>query len=298
MSSRSRRVLVPSCLSVCLMLAGAGAWAQAAGASSPGANGAAASGAATADGKAQLSDVERAKRDADKVFQWIKFHAEKGETKKPEHQAKSDAKPEPKPQPQAQVAKAVAPAKKADSDDGRTVASASPADAQRGDAGGLTRTSLTSGAAAAGSASANGSGSGSGSGAAATVAQANPAYTGRIPETMAMAAPSTTPTVGVPAAPAQQPEPEPAPLPEEESPLRLITKVDPEYPRALLAQQRNGSVMVKFVVQPDGTVNGVEALKSPDRKLSAAAVAAVKQWRFAPVTKPRPVSVEIGFQME
>lgn len=283
MSSRSRRVLVPSCLSVCLMLAGASAWAQAAGASSPGANGAAASGASAADGKAPLSDVERAKRDAEKVFQWIKFHAEKGETKKPEHQAKTDAKPEPKPQAQAQVVKAVAPAKKADSDDARTVASAGQADAPRGESGGLTRTSLISGAAsAAGSAA----------------APANPAYTGRIPDTMAMAAPATAPTVGVPAAPAQQPEPEPAPLPEEDTPLRLITKVDPEYPRALLSQQRNGAVMVKFMVQTDGSVAGVEAIKSPDRKLSAAAVAAVKQWRFAPVNKARPVSVEIGFQME
>lgn len=281
MSSRSRRVLVPSCLSVCLMLTGASAWAQAAGASSPGANGAAASGASNTDGKAQLSDVERAKRDADKVFQWIKFHAEKGESKKPEHQAKTEAKPEPK--PQAQVTKAAAPAKKADSDDGRTVASAGQVDAPRGESGGLTRTSLTTGApSAAGSAA----------------APANPAYTGRIPDSLAMAAPATAPTVGVPAAPAQQPEPEPAPLPEEDTPLRLVTKVDPEYPRALLSQQRNGSVMVKFVVQPDGSVEGVEAIKSPDRKLSAAAVAAVKQWRFAPVNKARPVSVEIGFQME
>ncbi len=285
MIGRSRRVLVPSCLSVCLMLTGANVWAQAAGASSPGANGAAASGAASAtDGKAALSDVERAKRDADKVFQWIKFHAEKGETKKPEHQAKTDAKPEPK--PAAAVAKAPAPAKKGDSDEGRTVASASAADVQRGDGGGMTRTSLTTGAAsAAGSA-------------AAPANPATPAYTGRIPDTMAMAAPTTAPSVGVPAAPAQQPEPEPAPLPEEDTPLRLITKVDPEYPRALLSQQRNGSVLVKFVVQADGSVEGVEALKSPDRKLSAAAVAAVKQWRFAPVNKPRPVSVEIGFQME
>lgn len=296
MSSRSRRVLVPGCLSVCLMLAGAGAWAQAAGASSPGANGAAASGASSSDGKAQLSDVERAKRDADKVFQWIKFHAEKGETKKPEHQAKTDAKPEPKPQPQVQAAKAVAPARKVDNDDSRSVASASPADSQRGEGGGLTRTSLTTGGGSTVGSAASSAAAQVNAGSTANVV--NPAYTGRIPDTMAMAAPATAPTVGVPAAPAQQPEPEPAPLPEEESPLRLITKVDPEYPRALLTQQRNGSVTVKFVVQPDGTVNGVEALKSPDRKLSAAAVAAVKQWRFAPVTKPRPVSVEIGFQME
>ncbi len=277
MSSRSRMGLVPSCLSVCLMLAGGGVWAQATGASSPGTTPAAA--AAATDAKAPLSDVERAKRDADKVFQWIKFHAEKGETKKPEHQAKTDAKPEPKSEPRAQpaVAKSTVPARKSD-DDSRTVAM-SPSDSQRGDPGGMTRTSLTASSAVPASAT-------------------PPAYTGRIPESMAMAAPATAPVVGTPAAPAQQPEPEPAPLPEEDTPLRLVNKVDPEYPRALLSQQRNGSVMVKFVVQTDGSVEQVEATKSPDRKLSIAAVAAVKQWRFAPINKPRPVSVEIGFQME
>ncbi|MBB3197263.1 energy transducer TonB [Roseateles terrae] len=276
MSSRSRMGLVPSCLSVCLMLAGGSVWAQATGASAPGTTPAAA--AAATDNKAQLSDVERAKRDADKVFQWIKFHAEKGETKKPEHQAKTDAKPEPKPQPAVAKSAAPAPARKSDEDSRTVVAAAS--DSQRGDAGGgMTRTSLTS----------------SSAGAASTTP---PAYTGRIPESMAMAAPATAPVVGAPAAPAQQPEPEPAPLPEEDTPLRLVNKVDPEYPRALLTQQRNGSVMVKFVVQTDGSVEQVEAIKSPDRKLSVAAVAAVKQWRFAPINKPRPVSVEIGFQME
>lgn len=274
MSSRSRMGLVPSCLSVCLMLAGGSVWAQANGASAPGATPAA---AAATDAKTQLSDVERAKRDADKVFQWIKFHAEKGETKKPEHQAKTEAKPEPKPQPAVAKSAAPAPARKSD-DDNRTVVAAA-SEAQRGDAGGMTRTSLTTSSAA-------------------PAATTPPAYTGRIPESMAMAAPATAPVVGVPAAPAQQPEPEPAPLPEEDTPLRLVNKVDPEYPRALLSQQRNGSVMVKFVVQTDGSVEHVEATKSPDRKLSVAAVAAVKQWRFAPINKPRPVSVEIGFQME
>ncbi|SEK67917.1 TonB family C-terminal domain-containing protein [Roseateles sp. YR242] len=258
MSSRSFKVIWPSCLSVCLLLVGGGASAQ-----TPGANASSAAGAAATDPKAQqLSDVERAKRDADKVFQWIKFHAEKGETKKadkPDKPEKHEAKAEPK--APTVVAKAAAPARKAE-DDSKTVAAAAtatPADTQ-------------------------------------TQQTTAPAFMGRVPEVMAMAAPATTPVVGTPALP--QPEPEPAPVAEEESPLRLLSKVDPEYPRSLLSQQRNGSVMVKFTVQPDGSVDAVEATKSPDRKLSAAAIAAVKQWRFAPVNKPRSVSVEIGFQMD
>jgi TonB family protein len=273
MFSRSRRVVGPICLSVCLMLAGGSVHAQSTGASAPGA-----AGAAAADPKAQpLSDVERAKRDADKVFQWIKFHAEKGETKKvekPDKPEKHESKPESKPQPQLAKAAAPVPSKKVEPDsDSRPVASSAPADAASARNTALTTTAAPS-------------------------VPTPPAFTGRIPEVVAMAAPATAPTVGTPAAPAQQPEPEPAPLPEEDTPLRLISKVDPEYPRALLSQQRNGAVLVKFVVQTDGSVEAVEAIKSPDRKLSAAAVTAVKQWRFAPVNKPRAVSVEIGFQME
>ena len=135
MSSRSCRVMGPSCLSVCLLLAGAGVYAQSPGASAPGA-------AAAADPKSALSDVERAKRDADKVFQWIKFHAEKGETKKadgkPEkHEAKVEARPEAKPQAQvvkvaAQVAPAAAARRPETDADARTLVAVEPAGTEIG----------------------------------------------------------------------------------------------------------------------------------------------------------------------
>ena len=70
--------------------------------------------AAPADPKAApMSDVDRAKRDADKVFQWIKFHAEKGEARKAaENKAaekQHEAKAEP-PKPAAAPAPASKPA--------------------------------------------------------------------------------------------------------------------------------------------------------------------------------------------
>ncbi len=218
--------------------------------------------AAAADPKAQLSDVERAKRDADKVFQWIKFHAEKGEKKvadKP-HEAK------------AEVVKTAA-----------KPAAAERALAARSDAG---STAPTVAAAAPSPAPV-----------AQTVAPAAPApqplSEAPSPQVVAIAAPSTS----APAGKGTPPEPETA-EPSEPVPLKLVRRVDPEYPRGLLSQQRQGSVTVQFTVRPDGTVDAAQAVRSPDRKLSAAALNAVKQWRFDPIPAPRQVSVEIGFQVE
>lgn len=219
--------------------------------------------ASTEANKAALSDAERAKRDAEKVFQWIKFHAEKsdkGDNRKTAdaHDAKPVARPVAVKAPAPPTPAPAPSVRRVDPDVARAPApmdhSAPPPPSV------------------------------------AAAVETPPA------EVMAMAAPTASAPVTSIAPP---PAPEPDPLPEEvDSPLRLVKKVDPEYPRMLLTQQRNGSVMVRFTVLPDGSVTGAEATKSPDRKLSAAAVNAVKQWRFDPVRSPRQVSVEIGFQYE
>jgi protein TonB len=236
--------------------------------------------AAAADPKAQLSDVERAKRDADKVFQWIKFHAEKGEKKASDrpHDAKAEAvKTVAKPAPAA-AAPAMIPARRQESDP----AAERPL-AARGDAGAAMQTVAATAPSPAPMAQ--------------TVAPAAPApqplSEAPSPQVVAIAAPSTS----APAGKGTPPEPETA-EPDEPVPLKLVRRVDPEYPRGLLSMQRQGSVMVQFIVRPDGTVDAAQAVRSPDRKLSAAALNAVKQWRFEPIPAPRQVSVEIGFQVE
>ncbi|HEY1397398.1 TonB family protein [Roseateles sp.] len=243
---------------------------------------AATSAAAAADPKAPMSDVDRAKRDADKVFQWIKFHAEKGE-KKPAHETKAEA---PKPVARPVAAAAPAPvarrqeldpaaeralaARSAAQDAAPVVATASPTPAPIGQPAAQTNAPTN----------------------AQTIAPPTgvpqPMSEAPSPQVVSMAAPSTAPV-------AKTPEPEPD---DEPVPLKLLHKVDPEYPRALLAQQRAGSVLVQFTVRPDGGVDAAQALRSPDRKLSAAAINAVKQWRFGPIPAPRQVSVEIGFQVD
>lgn len=257
------------------------------------------------DAKPPLSDADRAKRDADKVFQWIKFHAEKGESRKAVDKTdKHDGKPDSKPDARAASARpATAPARQepvvaSQAAPSTALPAAVPASlaaqtAQTAQSAQSTQTAQTAQTAAAPSAMPS----------PATQRPVTQLADSRPPElaTVALVSPSSaTPAGSVQAAsPARAPAPPPVALPEEdESPLKLVHKVEPEYPRELLAAQRTGSVAVRFTVQPDGSVKDVEAIKSPHRRLGTAAVNAVRQWRFEPIPQARKVGVEIGFQVE
>lgn len=207
-----------------------------------------------------ISDSDRAKRDADKVLQWIKFHAT--------HSAKPEA-PAPAPKP-APAAKAPAPKPAVATAPAPTPAAAAP----------------TAQAAASVPAPA--------------ASQEQQLAAGREPE-----APAPKPEL-VAAAPATPPAPPateptraaPAPEPEEEVALRLIQKVDPDIPRQLASNIRSGSVMVRFQVKPDGTTTKVESLGNANKRLASSAIAAVQQWKFAPIPKQREATVEIGFKLD
>ena len=62
----------------------------------------------------------------------------------------------------------------------------------------------------------------------------------------------------------------------------VVEKVDPVYPEGARAEKIMGMVILETVVTSDGSVEDVRVLESPDERLSAAAVAAVRQWRFKP----------------
>ncbi|MDI4634998.1 TonB family protein [Pelomonas sp. V22] len=196
--------------------------------------------------KPALTPEERAKRDADKVFHWIRMNADKAPAPKPV--AAAAPKPAAKP-----VAVAAAAAPKAAS---RAVVDAAPETSAPPTVVAVSdNTSVAS-------------------------REIEP------PPQVALAVPRSEP-VPAPAvaAPAQQAEPE----------LQLLNRVAPEFPRQLANTITSGSVMVRFMVQPDGSVRNAEALKSSHRKLTVAALDAVNQWRFAPVSSPREATVEIGF---
>jgi protein TonB len=61
----------------------------------------------------------------------------------------------------------------------------------------------------------------------------------------------------------------------------VVRRVEPVYP--LLAQEENvqGAVVLQARIDKDGNVQSVQVLSGPDI-LTAAALEAVKQWRFKP----------------
>jgi carboxyl-terminal processing protease len=63
---------------------------------------------------------------------------------------------------------------------------------------------------------------------------------------------------------------------------RALSNIRPHYPTECRRTGITGTVMVDFVVKPDGTTAVVRAIASPDERLSQAAVAAVSKWSFAP----------------
>jgi len=89
-----------------------------------------------------------------------------------------------------------------------------------------------------------------------------------------------------------------SPEPELALPLKLLSKVEPEMPRQLQPSIRTGLVLVRFTVLPDGRVAAPEVMHTTNQRMSAAALGAVMQWRFAPITEARTATVEIGFKRD
>lgn len=207
------------------------------------------------EAKAKLSAAERAKRDADKVYQWIRFHADK-----------APAKPRAAPEAAAPVRPAPAPAavRPAPPEPARPALAQSQAEPMLGPEQPLVATS--------------------------PAAPPEP-ITQAVALAPQAATSPVTPSPAVAALAAAPPASEPP-----DEPLRLIERVEPEYPAVLLRGRGSGSVLVQFQVQPDGSVQAPEVLKSSNQRLVASVLAAVARWRFAPINKTRVATVEVGFR--
>jgi len=104
----------------------------------------------------------------------------------------------------------------------------------------------------------------------------------------ALAAPSASaPPIDVPAA---DEEPDPG--------LIMIKSADPEFPITTMRRMRKGEVEVKFEVGPDGVVEAVTVMKSTSPSLNAAAIAAVRQWRFKPTPHGHTAQVDLAFNLD
>ena len=71
--------------------------------------------------------------------------------------------------------------------------------------------------------------------------------------------------------------------------VRLLQRVNPRYPAAARARQEQGATGVKVKVSRNGRVSNVQVTKSSgSRSLDAAALEAVRRWRFAPLPPGLP----------
>ncbi len=73
---------------------------------------------------------------------------------------------------------------------------------------------------------------------------------------------------------------------------KIIRKVNPRYPVDAKEEGVSGLVRLKIRINKDGAVVDAEVEKSPDDRLSASAVEAIKQWVYEPtVLEGKPVEV-------
>jgi len=208
---------------------------------------------------AEMTPSERAKRDADSVFRWITIHADKPR--------KAD-KPPVKEEKPPTVVRLKAPA--AATPVAATAAPVAPA------------TSPAAAPVVASNAPAA-------KPEAATPAS-SPGSTPAAAELVAQRAPVSAPSAAVVNAPPVAAEEEDA-----GDTLTLVSQVEPKFPISVVRSQRSGQVQVRFTVLPDGSVSDVSVVTTSNMRLNSAALAAVAQWRFAPVRKPQQGVVDLGF---
>ena len=80
----------------------------------------------------------------------------------------------------------------------------------------------------------------------------------------------------------------------------VVHEVKPVYTPEAMQQKIQGSVHVRIVVLPNGTVGDVSVSQSLDAEygLDQQAIVAAKQWEFRPGTKDgKPVPVEVTLEM-
>jgi len=211
----------------------------------------------------EVAPSERAKRDADKVFHWIMIQGDR--TRKAPVAGAKDTKDARDDRPAAKPVRAAAP-------------EALPTRA-RPDAS------------------------------VAAVAPVNPKPAGRPVEHPAEApAPAASPTAAV-----DSPKPDDArlarmepgsraaaPAVSDDAPQGLVALAQPapQFPASVMRALRRGTVQVRFDVLTDGSVANLEVLKTTSARLNSAAIEAVGQWRFKPVSKVQTGAVEVGFDLE
>ncbi|MGH6623059.1 MAG: energy transducer TonB [Burkholderiaceae bacterium] len=78
-----------------------------------------------------------------------------------------------------------------------------------------------------------------------------------------------------------------------------VSRPQPAFPQQALRDRVAGRVVARVTVGTDGTVSAVEIESStPPRVFDRAAVAALRQWRYAPIDRPQQTTIELDFKLE
>ena len=83
---------------------------------------------------------------------------------------------------------------------------------------------------------------------------------------------------------------------------KVVSEVEPEYPKSARETRTQGTVVVAIVVDVKGNVRDPRVVKGVNRDLDRSALAAVKKWKFKPASrKGEPVAarvnVEVSFKL-
>jgi TonB family protein len=84
-------------------------------------------------------------------------------------------------------------------------------------------------------------------------------------------------------------------------PPKLISTVEPKYPRPLFHKRKPGLVLVGLTVPVDGVPTDVHIVKTGGDTFDKSALAAVQQYRFQPASlhgKPVPVAINVEVHFE
>lgn len=84
---------------------------------------------------------------------------------------------------------------------------------------------------------------------------------------------------------------------------KVLYKVAPQYTEEAKTAKVSGSVLLSLVVDENGNAQDIQVARSLDEGLDQNAIAAVRQWRFAPATEDGKavafqVKIEVNFSLQ
>jgi TonB family protein len=77
--------------------------------------------------------------------------------------------------------------------------------------------------------------------------------------------------------------------------ISLVKKVQPVYPAVFQAARMPGQVVLDAIIHADGTIGDVTVLRSTNDAFAQSAIAAVKQWKYAPIGFEAILTVTVNF---